>query len=35
MIERGRAAGTVREDCTVGDVYLLAGCLSAVTHRQR
>jgi AcrR family transcriptional regulator len=30
VIERGRAAGGVRRDCTVGDVYLLAGCLSSV-----
>ena len=29
LIERDRSAGTLRADCTVGDVYLLVGALSA------
>ncbi|MFE9636282.1 TetR/AcrR family transcriptional regulator [Streptomyces sp. NPDC006463] len=30
LIDQGRAAGTLREDLTVGDVYMLVGGLSAV-----
>ncbi|MGO4649531.1 TetR/AcrR family transcriptional regulator [Nocardia sp. 2YAB30] len=29
LIERDRAAGTLRDDCTVADVYLLVGAISA------
>lgn len=30
LIERGQAAGTIRDDCTTADVYLLSGCLSGI-----
>ncbi|MBN6042319.1 TetR/AcrR family transcriptional regulator [Amycolatopsis sp. 195334CR] len=30
VIARDQEAGVLREDCTVADVYLLVGCLSAV-----
>ncbi|MFI6059209.1 TetR/AcrR family transcriptional regulator [Streptomyces sp. NPDC051286] len=30
LIEQGQAAGTIREDSTVADVYMLVGCLSAI-----
>jgi AcrR family transcriptional regulator len=30
LIEQGRAAGTLDRDCTVADVYMIAGALSAV-----
>lgn len=29
LLERERAAGTLRDDCTVADVYLIVGALSA------
>ncbi|WP_246256849.1 TetR/AcrR family transcriptional regulator [Amycolatopsis anabasis] len=29
IVDRARAAGALRPDCTVADVYLLTGCLSA------
>ncbi|GLY85782.1 TetR/AcrR family transcriptional regulator [Actinoallomurus iriomotensis] len=29
LIEKDQAAGAIREDCTVGDVYMIAGSLSA------
>lgn len=29
LIEQGQAEGTLRDDCTVADVYLVAGALSA------
>jgi AcrR family transcriptional regulator len=29
LIARDRAAGTVRDDCTVGDVYMIVGAISA------
>jgi AcrR family transcriptional regulator len=34
LIERDRAAGTLRDDCTVADVYMIVGALSA-TIRNR
>lgn len=34
LVEQGRAAGTVREDCSVADVYMIAGCLSAVIRTR-
>jgi AcrR family transcriptional regulator len=30
LIEQGRAAGTLNRDCTVADVYMLVGAMSAV-----
>jgi AcrR family transcriptional regulator len=30
MIQQGRAAGALRQDCAVADVYMLVGALSAV-----
>ncbi|GAB3575151.1 TetR/AcrR family transcriptional regulator [Amycolatopsis endophytica] len=30
LLAQSRAEGEVRDDCTIGDVYLLAGCLSSV-----
>lgn len=30
VIAQDQAAGVLRDDCTVGDVYLLVGCLSSV-----
>jgi AcrR family transcriptional regulator len=30
LIEQGRAAGTLNQDCAVADVYMIAGALSAV-----
>jgi AcrR family transcriptional regulator len=30
LIEQGQAAGTLSQDCTVTDVYMIAGALSAV-----
>ncbi|MER7669850.1 TetR/AcrR family transcriptional regulator [Kitasatospora sp. NPDC096128] len=30
LIEQGRAAGSIRGDSTVADVYMIVGCLSAV-----
>ncbi|MGA5131364.1 TetR/AcrR family transcriptional regulator [Streptomyces olivoreticuli] len=32
LIDQGRAAGTLREDLTVADVYMLVGALSAVVR---
>ncbi|MFI9815434.1 TetR/AcrR family transcriptional regulator [Saccharothrix variisporea] len=32
VVARDRAAGELRDDCTVADVYLLVGCLSAVVR---
>ncbi|WP_218004030.1 TetR/AcrR family transcriptional regulator [Nocardia araoensis] len=29
LVERDRAAGTLRDDCTVADVYMIVGALSA------
>ena len=34
LIERDRAAGTLRDDCTVADVYMVVGAISA-TIRNR
>jgi AcrR family transcriptional regulator len=30
LVAHGKAAGTVRKDCTVSDVYMIAGALSAI-----
>jgi AcrR family transcriptional regulator len=30
LIEQGQAAGTLNQDCTVADVYMIGGALSAV-----
>jgi hypothetical protein len=32
LIEQGQAAGTLQPACTVADVYMIAGCLSAVVR---
>ncbi|MEQ0560991.1 helix-turn-helix domain-containing protein [Amycolatopsis sp. NEAU-NG30] len=32
VLDHDRAAGLLREDCTVGDVFLLVGCLSSVVR---
>ncbi|WP_411292969.1 hypothetical protein [Streptomyces sp. CBMA123] len=34
LIEQGRAAGSIRADGTVADVYMVVGCLSAVIRTE-
>jgi hypothetical protein len=30
LIEQGQAAGTIRKDSTIADIYMIVGCLSSV-----
>jgi AcrR family transcriptional regulator len=34
LIEQGKAAGTLNQDCTVADVYMITGALSAVIRTR-
>jgi AcrR family transcriptional regulator len=34
LIERGQAAGALRPDCAVADVYMISGCLSSVIRTR-
>lgn len=34
LIERDRDAGTLRDDCTVADVYMIVGAISATIHNR-